>query len=222
MKGSVDFYLKQSDLTLILLPQKALYIPQWDALLIADVHLGKAATFIRAGMAIPPYDLQVDLLRISILISETKCRQIIFLGDLFHHHTGMGTPEIMVLEQWRSMQPDFQITLIAGNHDRNTQQAEKILALDRMDFMERDGLRLTHFPEEKEERYNLAGHVHPVMQIQGKARQYRKLPCFCFGKNGGILPAFGALTGGGLVKPESDGQYFVIAGEKVLPFQPKV
>ena len=42
----------------------------------------------------------------------------------------------------------------------------------------------------------LAGHLHPVCHLSGPARDAMRLPCFVSEPGQGILPAFGAFTGG--------------------------
>jgi hypothetical protein len=41
------------------------------------------------------------------------------------------------------------------------------------------------------------------------------LPCFYFGKDQGILPAFGSFTGMALIAPQKDDRIFVIAENKI-------
>lgn len=44
-----------------------------------------------------------------------------------------------------------------------------------------------------------------------------RLPCFRFGKRAGVLPAFGAFTGGFEVNADARGEaVYVIAGERVF------
>ncbi len=47
----------------------------------------------------------------------------------------------------------------------------------------------------------------------GNGRQRLRLPCFYFGTEGAILPAFSVFTGLYAVEPEEDAEVFVI-GER--------
>ncbi|HYW51445.1 MAG TPA: hypothetical protein VE861_12615, partial [Gemmatimonadaceae bacterium] len=67
--------------------------------------------------------------------------------------------------------------------------------------------------------YVLAGHVHPVVQLRGRGRQKLTLPCFAFGGDGALLPAFGEFTGGGVIDPRDWSDIFVIADDTVLPLE---
>ena len=49
--------------------------------------------------------------------------------------------------------------------------------------------------------YVLAGHLHPCVVLGGRAHQRLRLPCFHFGAQVGVLPAFGAFTGMHALRP---------------------
>src|SRR3954466_1055908 len=67
-----------------LLPERALYNSETRSLIIADMHLGKAAHFRKNGIAIPQQSAQKDYQRLKVLIEELEPEEVIFLGDLFH------------------------------------------------------------------------------------------------------------------------------------------
>ncbi|MCS6939106.1 MAG: DEAD/DEAH box helicase, partial [Roseiflexus sp.] len=64
--------------------------------------------------------------------------------------------------------------------------------------------------------YTLAGHLHPAVRLNGVGRQRVTLPCFWFGAQVGVLPAFGGFTGAALITPEPGDQVFVIADGEVV------
>jgi metallophosphoesterase superfamily enzyme len=65
-------------------------------------------------------------------------------------------------------------------------------------------------------KYNLSGHIHPGVHLEGIARQSMTLPCFYFGKSVGLLPAFGLFTGLARIRPKAGDKVFVIAKGKVV------
>ncbi|MDX1667527.1 MAG: hypothetical protein R3350_09870, partial [Saprospiraceae bacterium] len=77
----------------------------------------------------------------------------------------------------------------------------------------------SHHPQEGVETgwYNLAGHVHPSVFLRGAGRQRLKLPCFYFGEDKGILPAFGYFTGSAVLHPGKKDRIYVIANDSVIP-----
>ena len=42
------------------------------------------------------------------------------------------------------------------------------------------------------------------------------LPCFCFGRRGALLPAFGIFTGHRVIRPARQDRIYVIAGDEVI------
>ncbi|HEK19711.1 MAG TPA: metallophosphoesterase, partial [Bacteroidetes bacterium] len=102
------------DQDLLLLPQKAIYWKQQNALIAADVHFGKVGHFRKAGIAIPRNMEQDDLAVLSDLIYEHRPEKIYFLGDLFHSDMNNDWDWFVL---WRSQFPKLEIILIKGNHD---------------------------------------------------------------------------------------------------------
>jgi hypothetical protein len=66
---------------LVLLAEKAAFWPRGGALFIADFHLGKAATFRRAGIPLPAGTTSENLARLDRAVERTRAAQVIFLGD---------------------------------------------------------------------------------------------------------------------------------------------
>ena len=66
------------------LPEKALYWPAQQALLIADVHFGKAAAYRSLGQPVPHGTTASNIAVIDRLLAKLPCRLLIFLGDFLH------------------------------------------------------------------------------------------------------------------------------------------
>jgi metallophosphoesterase superfamily enzyme len=64
--------------------RRALFWPQQNALLVADVHLGKASLLRQAGTALPPGTTTQGLARLSSLIADYRPQRLLILGDLVH------------------------------------------------------------------------------------------------------------------------------------------
>ncbi|GIL23111.1 MAG: DEAD/DEAH box helicase [Bacteroidota bacterium] len=201
-----------------LLPQKALWLKNRGIVLLADLHFGKINHFRKSGIPVPPRanDKNTELL-ISVL-QITKPERVIFLGDLFHSHYN---EEWEVLGQVRRHFVNCAFELVLGNHDilsalqyeRNNLQVHK-------QELRLQNLLLTHEPmnEVPDGLYNLSGHIHPAVRLKGTGRQSVMLPCFYFGKQQGILPAFGSFTGMARIVPKKEDRIFVIAENKVIAY----
>jgi metallophosphoesterase superfamily enzyme len=67
-----------------LLPERALWWPAAGVLFVADLHLGKAATYRALGQPVPGGTTQENLARLDALIARWSPRRIVFLGDFLH------------------------------------------------------------------------------------------------------------------------------------------
>ncbi len=78
------------------------------------------------------------------------------------------------------------------------------------------GLALCHHPEPVAGAYVLAGHLHPCVSVHGRARERLRLPCFHFGAQVGVLPAFGTFTGMHPIARAAGDRVFLVADNAVL------
>ncbi|MEQ8927725.1 MAG: ligase-associated DNA damage response endonuclease PdeM [Fulvivirga sp.] len=204
-----------SGVLLNLLKEKAIFIPDHRILLISDLHLGKVNHFRRSGIPVPQKanDRNIELL--IDLLQQQKPERVIFLGDLFHSHYNA---EWEVFGQVLKAFPEIQFDLVQGNHDiMSPYQYEKLNIQVHKDQLQLAPLLLSHEPLESQfEGYNLAGHIHPAVKLQGAARQSLRLPCFHFGEKQGLMPAFGEFTGAYTIKPKKGDDVFVIMDDSVV------
>lgn len=204
-----------------LLPDRALFLPASRTLIVADVHWGKAAAFRALGVPVPRGTTRTGLDRLDALITSTNAVSLLVLGDLIHARAGMQPGTIDALERWRDTRRELAITLVRGNHDYHAGDPPASLKIRCVDAPLHVGpFVLYHHPTIDASGYVLAGHVHPVVQLRGRGRQKLTLPCFAFGGAGGLLPAFGEFTGGGMIDQRDYARLYVIADDTVLPLDP--
>ena len=198
--------------TLVFLPDKALWVEQQRLLLIADVHLGKADHLQAHGIAIPSDGERANLQRIEQLSQRWQPAELIVLGDLVHHPKAISSElEQRVVALMDSL--NCPITWVEGNHD----QRSRLGTLQGQPSQSRQGLWLSHEPEEPPEgQLNICGHLHPVSILRQASDQMR-LPCFSLLRSIPrlVLPAFGCLTGG--FPADRSSEQWVVADETVLP-----
>lgn len=216
MDGSCTFTIAGCALTL--LPDRALWAPALDALIVADVHWGKAAAFRSGGVPIPRGTTQHDLDRLTTLLTATGASHLLVLGDLLHARSGMQPGTMRAITAWREHHAALAITLVRGNHDRQAGDPPASLHIDCVDAPHVVGpFALHHHPVAADAAgYVLAGHVHPLIRLRGRGRQRITLPCFAFGEASALLPAFGGFTGGAVLDDAAYGQVFAIAEGQVL------
>lgn len=202
---------------LTLLPSRAAYWPRRETLLVADLHIGKAAAFRVAGVPIPVGTTAADLSRLSAVLDRTQARRLVVLGDLYHSKEGMASETLDQLRAWRDQRPDLLVEIVLGNHDRRAGPSP-----DHLRFIEHEEplvdppFVLRHDPIAHSAGYVIAGHVHPAARLKGKGLRSIRLPCFHFGERVGVLPAFGVFTGTSVVRPARGDEVFVVADEEVV------
>lgn len=197
-------------------PYKALYWVQQEALLLADLHLGKAAHFRREGIPVPRDAGNTNWDKLIALLLEFQPKVVYILGDLFH---SVYNPVWEEFGGFVRQFPEVRFELVAGNHDiLSDYQYEKVGLTLHREALALAPFYFSHHPLEEwpEGLFNLAGHVHPSVVLNGQARQRLRLPCFYFRKTQGILPAFGSFTGTAVLQPQKGDRIFVVTDEAVI------
>lgn len=219
MEGSLSITLKGEGL--LLLPEKAIYWPARRALLVSDVHLGKAATFRAAGIPAPEGVTGATLARLTRLLTATQATRLIILGDLVHAAPGMTTDLCARVASWRGGHAETEMTLVTGNHDRRAgclpDDWQITAAGEQLDL---PPFVLLHQPGVVPGRYTMAGHLHPAVGLRGAGRERLRLPCFWFAEQTGVLPAFGDFTGVHIIHPREGDRVYAIAGDAVCTVGP--
>lgn len=202
---------------LLLLPERALFWPRAETLVVADAHFGKAASFRASAVPVPRGTTTGTLARLDGLLDRTGARRILFLGDFLHAKDGRAPDMLGALADWRKRRHAVEMTLVRGNHDRRAGDPPREVAVECVDapFLE-PPFALAHHPRPVPGSYVLAGHLHPAVVLTGPARQRERLVCFWFGVDFGVLPAFGDFTGVAEVSPTAEDRVFVIADECVV------
>jgi DNA ligase-associated metallophosphoesterase len=194
-------------------PLKAMFHANSGTLVCSDIHIGKAGHFRTQGIAISRLANSNNAWNLAELFREYKVQRLVVVGDIVHSKYNQEWEDFI---DFLASYPSLEKILVVGNHDTH---AEK--------FLEKAGfsiagewtlgkIRFTHEPTSKAGYYNVSGHIHPAVNLSGKGRQYLKLPCFYFGKEGALLPAFGEFTGTKTIKPSPGERVFVIANHKVM------
>ena len=117
---------------------------------------------------------------------------------------------------WRQHHANVECTLVRGNHDSRAGDPPPSLAISVVDEPYLVGpFAACHYPQAHASHAVLAGHTHPVVRLQGPARDRLSLPCFVFEDRSAILPAFGEFTGGYIVTPQPGLLLFAAGGQSV-------
>jgi hypothetical protein len=176
---------------LILHPAGVLLAPATETMIVADLHLEKAASFAARGALLPPHDTLETLRRLARLVAEHIPRRLVMLGDSFHsriHTIEAGGAAYRLIGDLAAR---TELIWIAGNHDPNLPLALPGRGAVTLRIGE---IALRHLPED-DGRPEIIGHFHPSARLATRAGTQRRR-CFLASAERLILPAFGALTGG--------------------------
>lgn len=218
LKSALEVEVEVGASRVQLLAQRAAYLPDHRWLLVADAHIGKAVSFRRWGVPVPEATTGDTLDRLSALVADTGATHVVFLGDLLHSARGRATATLAAFKHWRDEHAGLAMTLVRGNHDDRAGDPPADWGVACVDEPLRvGGLALAHHPNPVFGAYVLAGHLHPCAVVGGRAHDRLRLPCFHFGPQVGVLPAFGAFTGMHAVRAAPGDQVFVSTGDAVRP-----
>ena len=218
---STAFRFKLNGATLEPHQSGALYWPDKQTLIVADLHLEKAASIASSGQFLPPYDSIETLNQLDAVIAKFRPRRLIALGDSFHDRFVAHRLHPDLLARLQTLSRLVEITWVVGNHD------PEVPAFLGGTVVEDVDLDTLHFRHEASPLFGQAGevsgHYHPKACTLVKGRRYTK-SVFVADNHRLILPAFGVFTGGlwvhtpaiySLFGPQM--QVFFCAKNRVLP-----
>lgn len=203
-----------------LLPQRAVWWERRRTLIVADVHLGKAAAFRAAGVPVPEV-VHADLERLGGVIDATGAERLVIVGDLLHAPSGRTAAVMEAVGAWRSRRSALQVTLVLGNHDVRSGRPPEAWAMavhqppltDPGD----DGIAFVHDPETEaiEGVPCIGGHLHPSVTL-GDGTSSLRAPCFWLRGGVMVLPAFGRFTGTRNIRVRAGERVFVVGDGEVV------
>lgn len=171
------------------LPSGALYWPDAEALLVADLHLEKLSSYARSGQLLPPYDTGMTLARLERDIALCGARRVFALGDSFHRDEGTTTLLPHDRARLARLVDKLEWVWVAGNHDPSPHALGGLCC----SHMAVSGCSLRHEPMHGIPGL-IAGHLHPAARVAMNGKSSRR-PCFAWDEHLMILPAYGASTG---------------------------
>ena len=219
--GAGDLTLAVRGETLVLLPEHAAFWPRASTLLVADAHVGKAATFRALGVPVPRGTTLDALGRLDAALARTRATRVLFLGDFLHAREGRSPETFAMLSAWRAARPALELVLVRGNHDRRAGDPPAELGIVCVDEpLVEPPFAFAHYPAASDAGYVVAGHLHPGARLAGPGGQRERLPCFWSGSDCLVLPAFGDFTGLADIAPAAGDRVAVVAGNAVVPIEP--
>lgn len=202
--------------TFQLLPQKAIFWEDENALLLSDLHIGKISHFRKEGIPVPSKGLHENFNRLDTMLESHFVQKVLFIGDLFH---SSPNSEWKLFCDWREKYAHVDMHIVMGNHDifPKEKYMETCLIVHREEFSI-GAFTFAHQPKQifAEDEYVISGHIHPVIHLKGLANQRLRFPCFYFGAQQAILPSFGYFTGGYPIVPSENDRVVAVVKETLI------
>ncbi|WP_051335797.1 ligase-associated DNA damage response endonuclease PdeM [Methylocapsa acidiphila] len=173
-------------------PAGALFWPEERLLIVADLHLEKGSAFAARRVFLPPYDTAATLAALAGLVAAYRPRTVAALGDSFHDVRAGERLGAEDRGRIRALQAGRAWIWIAGNHDRDLPNGLEGETCRELYIGE---IVLRHEPRPGQSVGEIAGHLHPVARVAGRAGSVRRRSFLCDGERC-VLPAFGAFAGG--------------------------
>jgi len=184
---------------------RAIYLPDADALVLADLHVGRDAV---ANVELPLGE-RADLTgRLDALLDAFAPAEVVFAGDVLQafDHVPDGVEETLTALRRQVADAGAELVVLRGNHDSQL----GTLVDHRDEHRLADGTLVCHGherPDATAPRY-VVGHDHPAIEIEG-----RKRPCYLWGRDAYgsgdvlVLPAFTRFARGVVINRMSGGDF---------------
>jgi DNA ligase-associated metallophosphoesterase len=198
--------------------QRCVYWEEQKALIVSDLHFGKTGHFRKSGFAVPQNIFKEDLQRLFAEIQFYQPKQVLIVGDMFHSRENK---EMNLFLKWRNDIPNIEVILIKGNHDILTDTwykkasitvHRKELQIERFSFIH----DLTDSEKQNSSDYFFSGHIHPGVSVRSGIRQMLNFPCYYFGENHAVLPAFSKFTGLCCIDPKIKDTVYAITDKALI------
>ncbi|RQG87144.1 metallophosphoesterase [Natrarchaeobius halalkaliphilus] len=180
--------------------ERAVFVPTADSLIVADIHLGRAA----ASSIDAPIDDGGDVRdRLASLLDRTDPSTVVVAGDLLHSFDTVPRGVERDVVALVSVIDDAGASLVVtpGNHD--TMLADVFHGETTREYRLADDETVVchgHEPPDEDAKRYVIGHDHPALSVEG-----RKLPCALYGPNAHegsdvlVLPAFTRTAAGATI-----------------------
>jgi len=203
--------------TFLLSASRCIFWEEERILIMSDLHLGKTGHFRKSGIAIPQAIFKEDMQRLVTQLQIFKPRQVIIIGDMFHSY---DNKEHEFFLKWRQDFADIPIHLVKGNHDilKEAWYAKAGITINKCELTIGDFVFVHDFNDCSipDKGYIFSGHIHPGVTVRGAGRQSLHFPCFYFGKEYAVLPAFSKFTGTYTIEPKAGESVFALVEQTLV------
>lgn len=195
--------------------RRAAWLPRERVLAVADLHLGYAWAHRLSGQLMPILPTNDTLVRLRELQEDYNPAEIVVVGDVVHRAMALDVLQDEIRELFNSLSPRSQLTLVAGNHDRELARLlrEWLLPMQLLPVRRCDEFVFIHGDVSAAKPAGpggpagisreldspgriIMGHEHPAISIGDGVTTSQKCPCFLISDTVVVLPAFSRWAAG--------------------------
>ncbi|NVK54102.1 MAG: ligase-associated DNA damage response endonuclease PdeM [Alteromonadaceae bacterium] len=175
----------------------ALYWPEQDCLLVADLHFEKGSYLSLYASPVPRYDSRATLSVLAALLNTYQPQKVICLGDSLHDS---GAFERLIDDDINQLQSLVDSVCewqwVEGNHDPDIPAALGGIVLPQVSLTTQSGIDIDcqHIPVASG-RPQIVGHYHPKGRFVSRQRRFNG-KCLVATEALLMMPALGQYTGG--------------------------
>ncbi|MCC7375025.1 MAG: metallophosphoesterase family protein [Verrucomicrobiales bacterium] len=190
-------------------PRRAVWLPEFAVLVIADLHLGYVWVERSRGALLPLVSDDAPR-RLLELIADYQPRQCVFLGDTLHATAEFDVLGSELSELINAIGSRCQLHFVLGNHDRNLAQlvarlgfyipCTRTLRCGPHLLVHGDEFRPADLEGDLDPAgFIIYGHEHPAINVGDGVTTQLKVPCFLAGHRRLVLPAFSRWSAGQVI-----------------------
>ena len=203
----------------------ALYWPEQDCLLLADLHFEKGSYLSQYASPVPRYDSRATLRSIAALLACYQPNRVLCLGDSFHDVHAFDRFLAEDVAQLKTLVLSVKEWIwLEGNHDPQVPEALDGLRAESYPLHTQQGsvIHCRHIPQDND-GLQIVGHFHPKARFAAGKRRFRGKSLVVTDKLM-LMPALGQYTGGLNIEdevltalaPKSQRQCYVLCEQRVI------
>lgn len=179
--------------------ERCIWMPEQDAIVIADLHLGYEGVLRMDGVAMPRYQDRVIRQRLECILDRYDPRCVVVNGDFKHNFSRN------LRQEWRevSMMLSFlsrerDVHLVRGNHDNFLKTIAVRHDAPMTWHHSLQGVTVTHGHRDEVPRDGrlLLAHEHPFVKLRDEVGATLSMPCYLYNDSMAVMPAFSPIVSG--------------------------